>query len=152
LAPHYSILYEITQLTDEQLKQGIETGIINPSARRSDVESLRSPRRGPEQSENEGSGAQGPNPNTSPDAAEATGRKSKQKVKRYHEADDSEDEFDDEDIEVDAEEERRKPVITFQRLQFDWKTKGRLLRADWEDAPKKDRCRFIKDILTMTAG
>jgi hypothetical protein len=55
----YSTIYEVSLLSDEQLERANETGIINPDARRSDIEALR---KGPRKPNGNGTSKDSPGP------------------------------------------------------------------------------------------
>jgi hypothetical protein len=157
LPPSLSTIYLLTSLSYAQLKQGIDTGIINPDARRRDIEFWRNSLRKPEAKEGpKTSGKKSPGPDRSR-GSEATSRRPPTKTAKDEPgAQESDDDFsgldelleggDDRDLDDldDDESIEQQGVITFEDLKHGWtKKNGGLRPANWDKASTEDRARFV---------
>jgi hypothetical protein len=127
--PSMSTIYEITLLSDEQLKLGIETGIIDANATREDIKDFRDGgSRAPATGKRSESGRRSGATNKAQNVGKRGGHKT------------SKDEYLDDFLE---DEESSDPV--YDALVAEWKRKG-LSRIKWQAAEEKlrEKLRFAR--------
>jgi hypothetical protein len=144
LPPSYSKIYLVSQLSDEQLKVGIEKGVVNAGAGRKDIENFRDagrpatkvgapsePKRLPAAK------------NKARDSAKRSARKTSDPPDGLDEPLEDDEEFPDDDRDSPEPSESDE---AYDALVAEWKAKG-LHRTKWQATPEIMRQRFIKEVL-----
>jgi hypothetical protein len=134
LPPSFSTIYLISQLPQEQLDEGVETGMINTEATREEIKKLKAGE--------EAKGGKGPKKphNVPAEAPESTIQEELQ------EDDDDDLDFDDDDTEAAESDSSEEDTTIYDELLEEWKEKG-LRRSRWIATPTPARQRFIDDVL-----
>jgi hypothetical protein len=161
----YSAIYYVTRLSDEQLRLGIKTGIINREATRGDIKSFRDNSLPSDQPTHEKSPTSQSKGSGKTAAQDKTKRKATKQEDQMDEEGFDEDSFvkmllegnepdhdepgndEPDDDEPDDDEPTEQHDVTFEDLKHRWDHKGVLNYFDWTRTSKKDRERFKAEVL-----
>ena len=130
LSPSISTIYQVSHLSNEQLKLGISEGIVNPGATRDDIKIFRGSHKSP------------PKP--------ATPSEPKQHLVKASDVHDDPDEYleDEEFLEDEPQDEpetSEESNTFYQALVTQWKAGG-VRRSTWRTTPENERQKFIKEV------
>ena len=148
LPPSMSTMYEVTLLSDEQLEQAIEAGVISAEATRDDIKVFR-------ESGKPALKAGGPSKQAghraAPNKTHAAARTSEPTRTGREVEEEEEEEEDDDDLdflEDDEDEAKSEQTNTiYQALLAEWKGKGLIKRNTWLATPPAVREKFYNDVL-----
>ena len=138
LPPSFSSIYLVSTLSNEQLKIGLDAGIINTEARRKDIEHWR------DGLASEAPAGASPKP-LSGAPAKATGKHSR--TGSVVEEDDYFNFSEDEESNATESDSSEETATIYAALVAEWKAKGRLSRTSWLATPPVAREKFNEFLL-----
>jgi hypothetical protein len=145
LPPSISTIYQVSHLSNELLKLGIDREIVSPKATRDDIKDFRGTHKPPTKAATPSEPKQH---SAKTNKAQESASSSEQKTSDVH--DDPDDFLEDEefleDEQQDEPETSEESNTFYQSLVTQWKAKG-LRRSTWQTTPENARQKFIKEVL-----
>jgi hypothetical protein len=145
LPPSISTIYQVSHLSNELLKLGIDREIVSPKATRDDIKDFRGTHKPPTKPATPSEPKQH---SAKTNKAQESASSSEQKTSDVHK---DPDDFleDDDDFSEDDQEESEASVEAddaYNAVVGEWLKRG-LRRTKWQALPKKLRKSFIEDVL-----
>ena len=142
LSPSISTIYEVSHLSNEQLKLGISEGIVNPGATRDDIKIFRGRHKSPPKL---GTQQPGKRPGAAARAPDS-GRRSERETSEPQDDEFLEDEEFLEDDQQDDSEPSAESDDVYDSVVAEWKKIG-LRRSTWQAMPGNARRKFKEEVL-----